>query len=56
MQRYPNDTCIPISRGLDFIHVPQIASHPVNFERFTTGGLSPWLSSDDSFLQPKGSF
>jgi hypothetical protein len=36
----PHDTCIPISHELDFVQLPQIASRPVNFERFTAGRLS----------------
>ena len=36
----PHDTCIPISHGLNSAHLPQIASRPVNFERFTAGRLS----------------
>jgi len=36
----PHDTCIPISHGLNFIHLPLIASRPVNFERFTAERLS----------------
>jgi hypothetical protein len=36
----PQDTCIPISHELNFVQIPQIASRPVNFERFTAGRLS----------------
>jgi hypothetical protein len=36
----PHDTCIPISHELDFVQLPQIASRPVSFERFTAGRLS----------------
>jgi len=36
----PHDTCIPISYGLNFAHLPLFASRTVNFERFTVGRLS----------------
>jgi hypothetical protein len=36
----PHGTCIPILHGLNSVHLPQIASRPVNFERFTAGRLS----------------
>ena len=36
----PHDTCIPISYGLNSVHLPRFASCPVNFERFTARRLS----------------